>query len=63
MPKDTILFLLLLFFSTLCHPQTAYIIVPGTWAGEHGWHSVGGDFFEALQKTVDEHASVINYYW
>lgn len=64
MHKNNIFLLLILFCSVVCHgAHTIYIIVPGTWAGESGWHSQGGDFFEALKKSVGNSNSVMTYYW
>lgn len=65
MHQNTIFLLFILFFSPLCYTvQTVYIIVPGTWSSEYGWHSQGGDFFESLKKSVDaQTTSVMTYYW
>lgn len=44
--------------------KTVYIVVPGTWSAETGWHSKGGDFFESLKTAVDQKtSSVMTYYW
>lgn len=52
------------FIFSLYSTQNVYIIVPGTWSAESGWHSEGGDFFECLKKSVDqETTSVMTYYW
>ncbi len=56
--------LVFLFFSSYSLAKTIFIIVPGTWAHDHGWHSEDGDFFTALKNTVDQNTtSVITYYW
>ena len=65
MHKKNIFLLFILFFSTACAAsKTVYIIVPGTWSAEYGWHSQGGEFFESLKKSVNaQTTSIMTYYW
>lgn len=62
--KKVLVLLLITFLSCSSQAQMVYIIVPGTWSGEHGWHSTGGNFFENLKQSVDSSStSIITYYW
>jgi len=44
--------------------QRVYIIVHGTWATESEWHQPGGDFFSALEQTVNlRNGRVVSFTW
>jgi pimeloyl-ACP methyl ester carboxylesterase len=55
----------ILFFSILTtFTNPVYIILHGTWAAETSWYTPGGDFFDALEKTVKkQNGSAVSFRW
>jgi len=46
------------------HAHSVFIIVHGTWSSDSSWYMSGGDFFDALEKTVKQHnAHVTAFRW
>jgi hypothetical protein len=53
---------LCLFFSI--HASPIFIIVPGTWSSHSAWHTIGGDFFSALQISAEQfNHDVVSFSW
>ncbi len=56
--------IILLLLTTFSLPaRTVFIIVHGTWAPGTSWCKPGGNFFDALEKTVGKKGIVIPYTW
>lgn len=40
-----------------------YILIPGTWANEDGWHTPASSFYKTLQEHLAPHDSILPFYW
>lgn len=57
-----IFFILFSYLSITC--QSVFIVIHGTWGANGEWYVPGGDFFDALEKTAQQHnALVVPFRW
>jgi ADP-ribose pyrophosphatase YjhB (NUDIX family) len=58
------LFLIFTTLSIITNAQSVFIIIHGTWGASSNWYTPGGDFFDALEKSLSTYkAAVVPFSW
>ena len=59
-----LIFVFLALSNPIIHAHTVFIIIHGTWGSNSNWYTPKGDFFEALEKTVQKNnGTVVPFRW
>jgi len=59
-----IIFIIIVHMVPLGCAESVFIIIHGTWGSESNWYMPGGDFFDALERTVCvKNSAVVPFYW
>lgn len=46
-----------------CAANGVYIVIHGTWATSASWAKKGGDFFDALERTITDEFNLVSFTW
>jgi pimeloyl-ACP methyl ester carboxylesterase len=55
--------IIVLISNCIISKNTTYILIHGTWSRNTTWHQEGGGFYDALYSAVDEHDSIMSFFW
>src|SRR4030095_4978395 len=59
-----IIFIIIVHMVPLGCAESVFIVIHGTWGSESNWYMPGGDFFDALERTVCvKNSAVVPFYW